>query len=108
MDKREIMYIANIQLNEDEILPKLIEEMAELTQMVTKFMVGDIRIDSMAGEAADVRIMLDQFMLMVEEEYPGFIDLIDKKERQKIDRQFERIKEKLCAQQRHTSTGTSD
>ena len=106
MDKREIMYIANIQLNEEEILPKLIEEMAELTQMVTKFMVGDIRIDSMAGEAADVRIMLDQFMLMVEEEYPGFIDLIDKKELQKIDRQFERIKEKLCAQQKHTSIDT--
>lgn len=108
MDKREMMYIANIHLNGEEILPKLIEEMAELTQMVAKYLVGDTRIDSTASETADVRIMLDQFMLWMEEEYPGFIGLVDKKEAEKVDRQFDRVKEKLCAQLKHTSIGIKD
>lgn len=64
MTKDEILKSAIARYGENAQMIIAMEEMAELTKELSKFLRGAHNEDSIAEEIADVRIMLDQLQSM--------------------------------------------
>lgn len=88
------MAIEDVEIFGDEIVPKAIEELCELMQVLCKYLVGDKRYRSIAEETADVYIILEGLRAKLETENrsfrPDFIASVN----YKVQRQVKRIYEK--------------
>ena len=107
MVKIATMYYENARVFPEEIIPTTAEELAELIQEICKYLCGETRVDALASETADVWIMMEQFTMLMDDEFPGFIKLVEKEKVKKVDRQYERILEK-CEQQKRTCHDTQN
>lgn len=74
---------------EDSQIVLAIEELAELTKELTKFLRGDGSISKLAEEVADVEIMLEQLRSM----FPGVADEADSWREKKLVRLKKRLEE---------------
>ena len=77
----------------DEIVPKAIEELGELLQVLCKYLTGDRRYRAIAEEAADVYIILESLRVKLEAENASFGPDFDSAMDYKIQRQVKRIYE---------------
>lgn len=70
---------------------KTVEELSELIQQISKWIIGENDgYIGLAEETADVQIMLEQFLMIMEDKYHGFGDKVAQIKEDKIKRQKER------------------
>lgn len=96
------LYMENIQTAPEEILPKAMEEMAELIQQLAKLYTGGADLDAVAEELADVRIMTDQLEILIGQMDGSFPSRVSAVLEDKLRRQTKRVEERKCETVKHT------